>query len=110
MSYTTLLIDTCTVSRNTPGAAGNYGTPAASWADVAALTDIACRLVPAGGREVKVGIEVVVADYKLFLGDITLTEQDKIVIGSDTYDILLVEDRQNGIGSHHKECLLRTVR
>ncbi len=62
MAYLDLLTNTCTVRRNTPGVAGDYGTPVDSWADVASLTDIDCRLMAASGREVKVGAEVVIAD------------------------------------------------
>lgn len=108
MSYTTLLIDTCTVRRFTAGAPDNYGHPAETWADH--LTDQACRLMATSGVEVKVGAEVVVADYKLFLLDIDITEQDRVIVNSITYEVLLVSDRQDGIADHHKECLLVTVR
>jgi len=72
--------------------------------------------MPVSGVEVKVGAELVVADYKLFLGDVTVTEQDRVNIYWGTvdawvmYEILLVMNRQDGIDSHHKECLLRTAR
>ncbi len=108
MSYTSLLINTCTVQRNTAGAQGAYGTPADTWADH--LTDEACRLMAGAGKEVTVGAEVVIADYKLFLGDVDITEQDRVVIGAITYEVLLVTDKQDGSGSHHKECFMRAVR
>ena len=116
MSYTTLLINSASVYRNTPGLADDYGQPADSWAVVPALSDIPCRIQDAGGREVMVGAEVVVADYKLFLGDVTLTEQDKVYVYWGTvpawveYEILMVNDKQDGALSHHKECYLRVVR
>ena len=110
MAYLDLLVDTCTVQRNTPGAVGGYGTRADSWADVASLTDIDCRLMATTGREVKIGAEVVIADYKLFLDDVDITEQDRVVIDSITYEVLLVSTRQDWVGNHHKECLMRTVR
>ena len=108
MSYTSLLIDSCTTQRFTEGAADDYGVPVRTWADE--LTDIACRLVSAKGRELKVGAEIVVADYKLFVGSVDITEQDRIVIGSNTYEILLVEDYSNGLSSHHKQIWLRISR
>ena len=113
MSYTSLLINTCTAQRNTAGAQDAYGTPADTWADH--LTDIACRLKTGvggegGGMEVTVGAEVVIADYKLFLGDVDITEQDRVIIDSITYEVLLVTDKQDGTGSHHKECFMRVVR
>ena len=114
MSYTELLINTGTVYRYTTGSQDAWGKPAETWAAVPALTDIACRLQADGGTEVRVGAEVVIADYRLFLGDIELTEQDRIEVtaGGSTvmYEILMVEDLQDGVDSHHKECLLQAVR
>ena len=108
MSYTSLLINTCDVQRNTPGAVDNYGRPADSWANH--LTDEPCRLMSTTGREVTIGAEVVIADYKLFIGDVDVTEQDRVVLGSTTYEILLVADKQDAFDSHHKECFMRVVR
>lgn len=108
MSYTSLLINTCTVQRNTAGAQDAYGTPADAWADH--LADIACRLMAGTGKEITVGAEVVIAKYKLFLGDVDITEQDRVVIGGVTYEVLLVTDKQDESGSHHKECFMRVVR
>lgn len=108
MSFDDLLINTCTVRRYTEGAAGDYGTPAKTWTDH--LTDQACRLMATNGRETKVGAEVVIADYKLFIADVDITEQDRVVIDSTTYEVLLVADRQDSDDVHHKECYLRVVR
>ena len=116
MSYTSLLINSASVWRYTEGVADAYGNPIITWAVVPALSDIPCRIMPVSGVEVKVGAELVIADYKLFLGDVTLTEQDKVKVYWGTvdawveYEILLVMDRQDGVDSHHKELLLRTTR
>ena len=106
MSYTDLLIDSCTVQVFTDGAQDAYGNPAKTWTS----TSQACRLMHTTGVELKIGAEVVIADYKLFLGDVTITEQSRVEVSSVDYEVLLVSDRQNGVGSHHKECLMRTVR
>ncbi len=108
MSYTSLLIGTCTVQRYTEGAADDYGNLTLTWADH--LTDEACRLQAARGREIKVGAEIVIADYKLFLGDVDITEQDRVVIGSLTYEILLVEDYDDSVTGHHKQVWMRISR
>ena len=108
MAFADLLINTCTVRRFTEGAVDDYGVPVKTWADH--LTDEACRLTTPSGREIKVGAEVVLADFKIFLGDVDVTEQDRIEIGGISYEVLLVADRQDGSGSHHKECFVRTVR
>ena len=116
MSYTSLLINSASVWRKSPGIPDAYGTPDPGWAVVPALSDIPCRIMPVSGVEVKIGAEVVIADYQLFLGDVTVTEQDRVKVYWGTvdawveYEILLVKDRQDGTDSHHKECLLRVVR
>ena len=116
MSYTTLLINTCSVYRYTTAGVDAYGKPVETWAAVPALSDIACRIMPVSGVEVKVGAELVIADYQLFLGDVVVTEQDRVNVYWGTidawvmYEILLVKDRQDGSDSHHKELMMRVVR
>ena len=116
MSYATLLINSCTVLADTGVAPDTYGGIIPDWTPVIGQIDIPCRLVASGGREILVGAEVVVADYKLFLEDITITEQNRVKVYAGTpaawvdYEILLVSNIQDGATGHHKECLLRTVR
>lgn len=108
MTYSSLLLSTCTTERFTEAAADDYGMPTKVWADH--LTDEPCRLVTGTGREVQVGAQVVIAEYTLFLGDSDITEQDRVTVDEILYQVLLVTNRQDGVNSHHKECLLRTVR
>ena len=108
MSFSDLLIDRCTTQRFVEGAADDYGVPAQAWGDH--VVDEPCRLVTGVGREVTVGAQVVIAEYQLFVGDIDITEQDRVVIDDTTYEILFVSNRKDHAGDHHKECLLRIVR
>lgn len=116
MSFATLLISVCTVRRYTAGAQNPYdGRPAETWADH--LTDEPCRLMAGVGRgntgtgmEVRIGAKLVVADYILFIGDVDITEQDRVIIDTVEYEILMVANRQNGTTGHHRECYLKTVR
>ena len=108
MSYSTLLINTCDVMRNTPGLADGYGQPTASW-DVH-LDDEPCRYSEPKNNEIKVGAEVLIYDLDLFLGDVDVTVQDRVVLNGGTYEILGVKNRQNGAIVHHKELAIRTVR
>ena len=111
MSYTSLLIDTCSIRRFVPGLVDAYGNPIKAWANL--LVTEPCRWSTPSNREVKVGAEVVLADLILFVeGSVDITEQDRVILDSGvTFEILSVIDRQASIaGSHHKECLLRTVR
>ena len=108
MSFDSLLIDVCTVQRNTPGAQDDYGLPADSWANL--HTSEPCRLMATTGREILIGAEVVIANYTLFIDDIDITEQDRVIVDSVTYEILLVGQRQDSVNGHHKECFMRSVR
>jgi len=112
MSFASLLIHTCTTQRFAEGAVDDYGVPEKTWTNE--LENQACRLeAPAGatgGREVKVGAEVVVADYRLFIENVDITEQDRVIIDSITYEVLIVEDFSDSTSAHHKRCWLRVVR
>ena len=110
MSYASLLISLCTIQRFAESLPpDDYGNPIKTW-DLTYIEDEPCRLVASTGREIKVGAEIVVADYKLFLSDVDITEQDRVVIDSLTYEILLVQDYADHTASHHKQCWLRIVR
>ena len=109
--YSDLLINTCTIQRfNLDGGTDSYGKPTGTWDDVPALTDILCRWSTPVNREVKVGAEVVIADLQLFLGDVVVTEQDRVILNTLTYEILSIVPRQDSSGDHHKELMIRTVK
>ncbi len=108
MSFDDLLISAATVKRFTEGAPDPYGNPVKTWP--IHLADEPCRLMATAGREIKVGAEVVVANYRLFIGDVDITEQDRVVIDSVTYEVLLVARKQDSAGDHHLECDMVTVR
>jgi len=109
MSYSDLLINTCTINKMSQAAPlDGYGNPTVTWTPVAGVP---CRWSTPRNREVKVGAEVVLADLQLFLGaDTDITEQDRVVLDGATYEVLSASDRQNGTANHHVECFLRTVR
>lgn len=116
MSYTDLLINECNILRFSEGVSPDpYGNLVKTWTVIYPLEP--CRWSTPSNREVKVGAEVVIADLQLFLNKLTLaganmdiTEQDRVLLNSVTYEILSAADRQNGAGDHHVECLLRSVR
>ena len=117
MSFNSLLIHTCDISLLSQGAQDTYGTPAKTY--TVTYSDQPCRLVSTTGREVKVGTEVVISDWKLFVDNsVIVTEQDRVsdirlatggVVDSSTFEILLVMPRNNGIGIHHLELALQKV-
>jgi len=108
MSFDSLLIDLCDIERNTPGLLNEYGYPAPSWGPH--ISNERCRLTASTGREIKAGAEVVVADYKLFLSDVDVTEQDRIVVDGITYEILLVQEYADHTADHHKQLWMRASR
>lgn len=108
MTFENLLIHTCDIERFTEGAADDYGTPSKVW-DVL-HDDQPCRHVSGKPIEIRVGQEVVIVSDQLFVGDIDVTEQDRVVIDTVTYQILAVVFRNDGFGAHHKECFLEVVK
>jgi len=114
VTFASLLIDTCTILEDTGTVPDAYGTVTPNWTPVTDMEDIPCRLATGSGREVTIGAEVVIADYKLYLedalGTLVITEQNRVRIAGIDYDILLVANRQDGVGSHHKQLWLRITR
>lgn len=119
MSFASLLIHEADIKRYILDAGTDaYGNPTGAWNTI--YTDEPCRLVSKSGREVRVGAEVVISDWQLFVDDsVTVTEQDRIdnirlastgvVIDSATFEILLVQMRSDGVSTHHLELSLQKV-
>lgn len=108
MSFDDLLINTCTIKRFTEGAKDAYGHPVLTWANL--HTNIICRHISGKGREIKVGQEVVIVYDELMVKNIDVTEQDQVVIGTKTYNILSVLFGQDGTSVHHKLLFLEIVK
>ncbi len=108
MTFSSLLIGECTIQRYTEGAADDYGHPAKTWTNL--HDDEPCRHVSGKGREVKVGQEVVIIYDELYVGDIDVIVQDRVVIDTETYQVVDVLFRQDGIGDHHKQLFLEIVK
>ena len=108
MSFTTLLINTCTVERFTSAADSAFGNEVKNWANH--LTDQACRLSSAKGREVQNGTEVTQVDEVLFMQDVDVTEADRVTVDGVLYEIVHVTDKQDGTTEHHKELDLVRVK
>ena len=108
MTFATLLINTCDVESFRETGTDGYGHPTGIWETI--YTNEPCRHVSGKGVEIKVGQEVVIVYDELFIGDINITEQDRVVIDSRTYQVLSVLFRQDGVGIHHKHCFLEVVK
>jgi len=119
MSFDSLMIHICDIKRHSIIGTDGYGNPIYSWVPPI-YPDEPCRLVASSGREIKVGAEVVISDWKLFVDDsVTVTEQDRIdnirlastgvIIDGTTFEILLVQPRSDGANLHHSELALQKV-
>ena len=108
MSFSSMLINTCTFERYTTGVQDGYGQPIQTWADL--LVDEPCRLNTTKGIELKVGLLTVIIWDTLFVGDIPVTEQDRVTVNSILFDIMLVKTFEDSVGTHHKELYLKAHR
>jgi len=108
MTYDALLIHTCDIEHFTEGAVDDYGIPTKTWTVL--HDDEPCRHVSGNPREIRIGQEVVVVSDQLFVGDIDITEQDRVIIDTVTYQVLSVIFREDSLGAHHKECFLEVVK
>ena len=84
---------TCAIQRATESR-GATGEVILSWGDAPGMTAIPCRVAPTGGREVKRENQtyVVATHYILLRGYYGgISERDRAVVGSQVYNILLVE-------------------
>ena len=117
MTFTSLLIHTCDIGTLTQGIANEYGTKDKTWP--VTYPNQPCRLMSTTGREVKVGAEVMISDWKLFVDTVVVDEQDRVsdirlassgaVLDSATFEILLVQPRSDSVNRHHLELALRKV-
>ena len=115
MTFDSLLINECDIQEFTVAPApDDYGQPVKTWqikdVDGVLYDDIPCRYVSGKGREVKVGQEVVIIYDEMYVGDITVTEQDRVIFDELTYQIVSVIPRQDGISGHHKHLFLEIVK
>jgi len=108
MTFDSLLINECDIERFGEGVADDYGIPAKIWTPT--YENEPCRHVSGKGREVKVGQEVHIIYDELYIGDIDVIVQDRVIIDTETYQIVDVEFRQDGVGGHHKKLFLEIAK
>jgi len=108
MSFTDLLIHTCTVKRPTTTSTDGYGNPVKTYANH--LVDQVCRFSSAKGRNIMRDAKVIVADFMVTFPNIDITEADQIIYSGVTYRILFVDSPSDSTGIHHKTAYVETVR
>jgi len=113
MSIESFFKDTCTFQLNTPAQNATSGQWEDSWANVALLTNLKCRIEPIGGGLMATPTKIYEdATHTLFLRKYatTITTKDhRVVISGNTYTILLVQDLSDDKNVHHLELVLSRV-
>lgn len=88
----------CTIQQRTD-TRDAAGQPIPSWSDVEEHIDLACRIAPNGGREVKqTNKSYAVSSHTIALQGqyTTITTKHRVVAASQAYDILAVEHDGQG--------------
>ena|ERR1035437_8998213 len=110
MSFIDLLIHVCIIQRPTPGTVDAYGVPAKSW-NATYLTNVPCRFAQQTGKQFWNGVQLEVIDFKVFLEDIDVTEQDRIVWEGNYYKVLQVDQIGDAtVNHHHRELQVQILR
>ncbi len=118
MSFDSLLIHTCDIGTLSQDAIDDYGHPAKTWP--VTYPNEPCRMVDISGTEIRVGAKVVICDWKLFVNNsVVVDEQDRVtdirlrssgvVIDAATYEIILMLIKSDGVKEHHRELMLQKV-
>jgi len=103
-----LLIMKCTIQTRDPSE-NSFGEPVYSWIDT--YTNIPCRFSSQKGNMQRLESgENVKEEIKLFLkATQDVSENCRIVVLEETYEVLKVNKRYNSNIAHHTECDLRKV-
>ena len=106
-AFTDLLIHLCDITRYTSSGPDSYGQYTKTWN--AHLSNVACRLTNPSNNEIETPLEGVVADQKLFMADLDVTEKDRVTSGGIAYEILSVASFPGELNIH-KELLMKRVK
>jgi len=107
MSFSSLLIQTCTIQQKTISQV-TYEKSIA-WSDVA--TNVPCR------KEASQNIRIQDADFRsntdddtfFFNADVIIIRGNRIILNSENYDVIKVNEVLDSVGVHHIEAIARLV-
>lgn len=102
MSLSGMYIDTFDVQEKAAGQDA-VGGASGAWSDLS--TGNAGRIVAHGGNEIQVGgKETVISTHLLYCDtSVTISEVNRVVCDSKTYDVLFVDTADDYSAAHHKE-------
>ena len=111
MSFTGLLNRTCNIQRKTLTADGRGGATSA-WANV--YTSIPCRISTQSGQEKEIYARetnnIFRNMYIEYSANYTITEQDRVVSDSITWDIASIETVDSFSNEHHQKIVIRRLK
>lgn len=107
MSFFSLLNTTCDVQRATLKQT-DMKTSRQVWTNMSGYTSIPCRIeILSSTERVILGREGVQATHRIYIAaGYTVTEADRIVCGSSTYDLISVLPYQGASVNHHTELIV----
>lgn len=100
MSFDSRLLHTLVIERATSGAEDDYGQPARTYATLATVSGL---VQPKSYREVALSTQAgaVVSTHTIFMRPTDLQEADRILYGSQRYEVTGVRDAA-GLGHHYE--------
>ena len=107
MSLLSLLIQTCTIQSKSLAVSGYEQVP--SWSNVA--TGVACR------HEIPTNVSIRDSEYRkntdddlfFFAPATVISRGNRIILGSNTFDVINVSEVLDSVGVHHLEVTARAV-
>ena len=111
MSFLDLLIHTCDIERFAVTGTDAYGNPVKAWTKT--YTNEPCRFGPQTGAMVWTGTMNETVDFKVFLPELDITEEDRILWHHDEkyYKVLIVDHvADSTVNHHHREVSVRIIR
>lgn len=107
MSFASLLNQTATIQRQTPTVDDSGGRVEGAITE----TEIACRIRPLSARERAMsGAEGTDVTHRMYCAACSISEADRVVVGSTTYEVEFVNRNPGGSSAHHYEVDLREYR
>lgn len=102
-----LLPQTCVIQRYTKTGVALNNDPVYSWATLATPK---CRLYRQSGKEFDQPHQAVVTTPKVMMMVTDVTEKDRLVIGGETYEVLVVNTIYGMSSAHHLELEVMLVK
>ena len=109
MSFEDLLVHICDIQRFTVTGSDAHGNPQKTWADTYPAQ--ACRVGKMNGRTLWDGAQLEMIDLMLYVPDIDITEEDRVIWEGQTFKVLLVDHvADSTTNHHHKEVSLQQLK